>query len=66
MKIATQRMVIYPKDVQLITGRSERYSRVLLKKVKTNFSKQEHQFVTVDEFCQYTGLKKEQVQSFLL
>jgi hypothetical protein len=66
MKIATQRVIIYPKDVQRITGKSERYGRELLRKIKEKLFKEEHQFVTVEEFCQYTGLKLEQVQPFLL
>ena len=61
-----ERVCIYPKDVQLITGKSERYSRMLLQKVKEKFSKEEHQFVSIEEFCNYTGLKVEQVQPLLL
>jgi hypothetical protein len=61
-----KRVVIYPKDVQQITGKSERYGRMLLKQIKTKLKKEEHQFVTVDEFCQFTGIAPEQVQPFLL
>ncbi len=66
MKLESIRLCIYPKDVQLITGKSERYSRMLLQKVKEKFSKEEHQFVSIEEFCNYTGLKIEQVQPLLL
>ena len=52
MKIEAVRLCIYPKDVQRITGKSERYSRMLLQKIKEAFSKQEHQFVSVEEFLQ--------------
>lgn len=48
-----------------ITGKSERYGRKLLEKIKTKYSKEDHQFVTVDEFCKFTGLKIEQVQPFI-
>ena len=61
MKTAQKRLVIYPKDVQRITGRCYKYSRLLLKDVKKHFNKQEYQFVTIEEFCQYTGLKQELV-----
>jgi hypothetical protein len=61
-----KRVVIYPKDVQQITGKSERYGRMLLKQIKTKLKKEEHQFVTVDEFCQFTGITPEQVHPFLL
>ncbi len=51
-----ERLCIYPKDIQLVTGKSERYGRDLIKKMKEAFSKQTHQFITIDEFCQYSGL----------
>ena len=53
------RLCIYPKDIQVITGRSDRYGRNLIKKIKDHFKKQQHQVVTVDEFCQYMGLQPE-------
>lgn len=59
------RLTIYPKDIQRITGRSDRYGRMLLSKIKTHFHKLDHQFVTIDEFCLYTGLKAEDVKRLL-
>jgi hypothetical protein len=50
-----QRVVIYPKDIMIVTGRSERYSRGLLKKIKETYNKAKHQPLTIDEFCQYMG-----------
>ncbi len=58
-------MIIYPKDVQRITGKSNRYGRQLLNKIKTQLSKEPHQFVSVEEFCQFTGLASEQVIQYL-
>lgn len=65
MKMQQTRLCIYPKDVQRITGKSERYGRMLLNKIKSHFKKDEHQFVTVEEFCIYTGIKADQVSNFL-
>jgi hypothetical protein len=65
MKSGQTRLCIYPKDVQRITGKSERYGRMLLQKIKSHFEKKEHQFVTVEEFCLYTGIKKDEVILFL-
>jgi len=59
------RICVYPKDVQAITGRSLRFSRKLIKSIKEKYSKEKHQFVTVEEFCQYSGFKKELVQSLM-
>lgn len=50
------RLCIYPKDIMCITGKSERYGRKLLEKIKEKNSKEEHHFVTIKEFCSYTGL----------
>lgn len=59
------RLTIYPKDIQRITGRSDRYGRMLLSKIKIHFHKLDHQFVTIEEFCLYTGLKAEDVKRLL-
>lgn len=45
----------------VITGRSDRYGRKLIKKIKEYFSKEQHQVVTIEEFCQYMGLQSEAV-----
>lgn len=59
------RLVIYAKDVQKITGRRERSSYVLLQQIRKYFRKDPKAFVTVEEFCVYTGLREEDVISFL-
>ena len=59
------RIVIYPKDIQLITGKSERYGRYLMEKIKIHLGKEKHHLVTVQEFCNYTGIQYEQVVSML-
>lgn len=56
-----QRLCIYPKDIMIITGRSDKFGRNLIKKIKQHFSKQEHQVVTIEEFCNYMGLQLEAV-----
>jgi hypothetical protein len=55
------RLCIYPKDIQIITGRSDRYGRNLIKKIKDHFKKEQHQVVTIEEFCQYLGLQQDVV-----
>lgn len=52
-----ERLVIYPKDVAIITGKSERYGRMLLKKIKKHLGKKEHQVVTFEEFYGYMGIR---------
>jgi hypothetical protein len=59
------RVVIYTKDVMVITGRSEKYSRMLLRQIKERLLKEQHQFVSVSEFCQYTGIPSQDVERSL-
>ena len=61
MKTEQKRVCIYPKDIQRITGKSYRTSRLLLLAIRKQLNKQEHQFITVEEFCTYSGLKIELV-----
>jgi hypothetical protein len=61
-----RRICIYPKDVQLITGRSERYGRKLLQQIRQALGKAPHQFITIREFCAYTGLDPADVEARLM
>lgn len=64
-KIIPDRMVIFARDIQNITGRSERTSRLLMQKIRKALGKKVGQFISIAEFCQYTGLSEEEVRSFL-
>lgn len=59
------RVVIYPKDVQRLTGKSEKYSRMLLRKIKQKKEKAEHQFVSIDDFAEYTGITVDLIKQHL-
>nr|WP_296385384.1 hypothetical protein [Winogradskyella sp.] len=59
------RVCIYPKDIQRITGRSERYGRKLLNDIKAHFGKKPYQFITAEEFAEYSGIKEEIVNQYL-
>jgi hypothetical protein len=56
-----QRLCIYPKDIMIITGKSDKFGRNLIKKIKLHYKKQEHQVVSVEEFCNYMGLQEDAV-----
>ena len=58
------KVIIYPKDIALITGKSYRSSWHLLKRIRTHYNKEKHQVVTVSEFCEYMGIGEESVISF--
>ena len=59
------RIVIYAKDVINITGRKERAAWKLLAQIRKKYNKEKGQFVTIDEFCEFTGIKEERVQPFM-
>jgi hypothetical protein len=60
--LTLKRVVIYPKDIMQITGKSERYSREILRKIKTLHNKQKHQLVSLQEFCDFIGLNSEEIE----
>ncbi len=65
IKMLNKRICIYAKDVQLITGRTERYGRKLLEKIRKQLKKEDHQLVTIQEFCDYTGLPLEEIEKYV-
>lgn len=54
--VSTQRKCIYAKDISLILGKSYKQSLRILRTVKDAYSKKPHQYVTLEEFAQYTGI----------
>ena len=63
--LVPNRICIYPKDVQNITGKKERTARKLLSDIRQSLGKQKNELVTVEDFCRHTGLKEEQINRFL-
>ncbi|RTZ02682.1 hypothetical protein EKL98_08705 [Flavobacterium bomense] len=66
MRTENKRLCIYPKDIQRITGKSYRQSIRLLQKMRIKLNKLEDQFVSIEEFCQFTSLKIEQVEPLII
>jgi len=60
-----KRIIIYPKDIQRITGKSERYGRLMIQKIKRDLKKDDHQLVTIKEFSEYTGIDCHELQEFI-
>lgn len=59
------RVVLYPKDVENITGRGSRTARRLLQKIKTACGKSRNEFVTIHEFSHFTGIPHQLIEDFL-
>ena len=66
MKTQNKRLCIYPKDIQRITGKSYRQSIRLHQKIRKELNKLQNEFVSIEEFCQYTSLKMEQVEMLII
>ena len=60
-KINMERICLYPKDIQVLTGKSERYARKLFSNIKVSLNKEKHQLLTIGEFCSYMGLPRQEV-----
>jgi hypothetical protein len=61
-----KRACIYPKDIQRITGRSERYCRKLINIIKEYLDKEPHQFITVKDFANYSGIEEDIINKYLI
>lgn len=61
----TKRACIYPKDIQRITGHSERHCRKILNKIKNYLDKDPHQFITIKEFSDYSGIQVDIVNQYI-
>jgi len=49
-----------------ITGRKERAARKLLAKIRKKYKKKTGDFLTVKEFCEFTGFEEKHVKEFLI
>ena len=59
------RSCIYAKDIQRITGKSERYGRSVLQQIRVQLNKAPHQFITLTEFANYSGIDVEVVEQYI-
>jgi len=59
------RIAIYPKDIQLLTGKSYRHALDLNKEIRDYFKKEKQHLLTIYEFAQYTGVNAEIILTHL-
>jgi hypothetical protein len=59
------RVVLYPKDVENITGRRGSTARRLIQKIRDALGKSKDEFITIKEFSLYTGIDEELIKEFL-
>ncbi|TWI83251.1 hypothetical protein IQ13_1359 [Lacibacter cauensis] len=59
------RVVLYPKDVENITGRRGSTARKLIQRIREALGKSKHEFITIQEFSYFTGIDEELIKDFL-
>ncbi len=59
------RVVLYPKDVENITGRRGSTARKLIQKIREALGKSKDEFITIKEFSYFTGIDEELIKDFL-
>jgi len=59
------RVVLYPRDVENITGRRGRTARKLIQKIRDTLGKSKDEFITIKEFSLFTGIDEELIKDFL-
>jgi len=59
--MSENRICVYPADLTIITGNSERYCRKLIRTIKSSKGKNKHQKVTYREVAEYLGLEPDMV-----
>ncbi|MBV7532854.1 hypothetical protein KW844_22355 [Chitinophaga sp. sic0106] len=65
-RLIPKRIVIYARDIENITGRSERTARLLMQRIREAYGKKPGQFISISEFCLFTGLKEIEVEKFIV
>lgn len=61
----SNRLVIYAKDLMIITGRSKRTALRILERIRKRFNRPPRSMVTVHDFCAYSGIPEERVREIL-
>jgi hypothetical protein len=49
-----------------MTGKSYRKSIIMMQNVRKELSKLQNELLSIEEFCQYTNLKYEQVEALII
>jgi hypothetical protein len=58
-------MVIYAKDIALITNKTERTGRRILRQIRKAFGKEKRDYITIKEFCLFSGFDEDEVHEML-
>lgn len=59
------RIVIYAKDIMIITGRGQRSARRLMAEIKKKFDRPHRGGINIDDFCGFMGFNHETIKAYL-
>jgi DNA-directed RNA polymerase specialized sigma subunit len=59
------RICIYTKDVQIITGKCDKTARAIINKIRKINNKQKNQLITIQELATFLGIKVEEIREVL-
>ena len=59
------RLVLYAKDVALISDVTKRTASRLIIKIRKHFNRPPSPLVTIRDFCEFTGLQEEKLLEYL-
>lgn len=59
------RLIIKPKDIEIILGVSPSYARRIVRLIKRKNNKEKYQKITIKEFCKSEGLDVNEVKEEL-
>ena len=65
LKKIPERIVLYPRDVANIIGKSQRTAQRLIDTIRAAFGDHGQNFVTVRELCIFCNMEEEAVRRFL-
>ncbi|MDR6783324.1 hypothetical protein [Pedobacter africanus] len=51
-----ERLCIYPKEAARLLNIGDRQAQRLFRNIRFALNKKKHQYITVKEFCEYTGI----------
>ena len=53
-----KKLIVYPKDIMVITGRSRSYAYRLADQIRKKNGKDKRGLILLREFCEFTGLRE--------
>ncbi len=60
-----KRIILYPRDIENLTGRKGRTARAILQKIREHFGKPKNAPVSIREFCSFMCLDEMEVRENL-